>query len=68
MSSIPALAKALLAHEALVRSHAAWALGRLGGQESEAALRTALAQEEDADVLQEIELALADCREAARSV
>ena len=66
-SSIPALAKALLAHEPLVRSHAAWALGRLGGPESEAALRTANAQEADADVLQEIELALADCLEAVRS-
>ncbi len=40
----------------LVRSHAAWALGEIGG--SEAALREALGGESDRDCLEEIRLAL----------
>ena len=60
-SAVPALAKALVTAEPLVRSHAAWALGRLGGRESEAALESALASEADVEVREEIELALAEC-------
>ena len=60
-SAVPALAKALVTAEPLVRSHAAWALGRLGGPESEAALKSALAGEADGEVRAEIELAIADC-------
>jgi epoxyqueuosine reductase len=56
-AAIPALATALASDpEALVRLHAAWALGRLGGK---AQLLAALASETDEAVLSEIRLALA---------
>jgi epoxyqueuosine reductase len=57
--AVPALVRAL--HEdssALVRGHAAWALGEIGG--AEAALREAAEAEEDAWCIDEIRLALAD--------
>ena len=66
-SAVPALGKALVSAEPLVRSHAAWALGRLGGPESEAALGSALGGEADGEVREEIELALVDCRRAVPS-
>jgi epoxyqueuosine reductase len=40
------------------RSHAAWALGRISGQEAQQALRSAQAKEQDPQVLAEIEAAL----------
>jgi epoxyqueuosine reductase len=43
-----------------VRAHAAWALGRIGGADATAALRFALASEEDSEVKAEIEAALAE--------
>jgi epoxyqueuosine reductase len=43
----------------LVREHAAWALGRLGGPEAHAALRAARAGESDAEVRAAIDAALA---------
>ncbi len=43
----------------IVRGHAAWALGRIGGTASRAALDAALGVEEDAQVRSEIEMALA---------
>lgn len=43
----------------LVRGHAAWALGRLGGQPARLALEMARIRESDAWVIEEIELALA---------
>ncbi len=58
--SVPALAKALKGGEGLVRAHAAWALGRLGGQEATGALREALAHEDDPEILQEIKDALSE--------
>jgi epoxyqueuosine reductase len=57
-SAVPALARALRSAEPLVRMHAAWALGRIGGQEASDALQAALACESDAAVIEEIELAL----------
>lgn len=42
----------------LVRSHAAWALGRTGAEPAEALLRTRLASEADVEVRLEIEAAL----------
>jgi epoxyqueuosine reductase len=56
---VPALARALARDpEALVRGHAAWALGRIAGPEAEAALRRALDSEADPWVVEEIRLAL----------
>ena len=56
--AIPALATALHHTEALVRGHAAWALGRIGGLRAKQALEEALPVEEDASVQQEIHCAL----------
>jgi epoxyqueuosine reductase len=57
-AGIPALVRALNGEPALVRGHAAWALGRIGGAEAERALRDRLAIEQDEWVREEIELAL----------
>lgn len=57
-SAIPALRRALEDPEPLVRGHAAWALGRLGGAGD--ALRARLAAGEDTWVAEEIRLALED--------
>ena len=59
-AAVPALASALSGDDALVRSHAAWALGRIGGAAAESALRAAQAAEADAAVAEEIALALSD--------
>ncbi|MSR83439.1 MAG: tRNA epoxyqueuosine(34) reductase QueG [Candidatus Latescibacteria bacterium] len=58
--ALPALVRALADEEALVRAHAAWALGRLGGEEARAALALALETEQDAQVCQELREALAE--------
>ncbi len=60
LRAVPALVRALADEEALVRGHAAWALGRLGGEEARAALRAALETEQDAQVRQEMMEALAE--------
>ncbi len=58
--AVPSLSEALLQDaEALVRAHAAWALGRLGGQAARQALSAAQTQESDPQVLAEIRAALA---------
>ncbi|HEX9096831.1 MAG TPA: tRNA epoxyqueuosine(34) reductase QueG [Candidatus Dormibacteraeota bacterium] len=57
----PALAGALVDPEPLVRGHAAWALGRLGGTAARAALSQALRREADAWVRDECGLALQAC-------
>src|ERR1700682_3963617 len=59
--SVPALAGALNDPEPLVRGHAAWALGRLGGAAAHAALNQALSREADAWVRDECELAVQAC-------
>ena len=57
--AIPFLAQALLSDpEALVRGHAAWALGNIGGEDSKNALKRAENQETDQWVLEEIKAAL----------
>jgi epoxyqueuosine reductase len=56
--AVPALIQALNDAEPLVRGHAAWALGRIGGEEARQALMDRLRQEEDAEVRQEIVYAL----------
>ncbi|HKO25063.1 MAG TPA: tRNA epoxyqueuosine(34) reductase QueG [Chloroflexota bacterium] len=59
-AAVPALARALREATPLVRVHAAWALGRLGGADAAAALRSALQAEEDSAVRAEIEAALTE--------
>ena len=56
--AVPHLVAALGDRKPLVRGHAAWALGRLGGSDARAALRARLEVEEDAWVREEIDLAL----------
>jgi len=57
---VPALGEALLADPSpLVRAHAAWGLGRVGGQQAHRWLRRALTLEPEADVRLEIDAALA---------
>jgi epoxyqueuosine reductase len=56
--AVPSLIEALAQATALVRGHAAWALGRLGGEDAVDALRHALYTEEDTWVREEIALAL----------
>jgi epoxyqueuosine reductase len=58
-ATIPALSHLLTDPEPLVRGHAAWALGRIGGAAGIGALRDALGVESDAWVREEIGLALA---------
>ena len=59
--SVPVLAGALVDPEPLVRGHAAWALGRLGGTTAHSALKQALRREADAWVRDECGLALQAC-------
>ncbi len=62
-AAIPALVRALYSEPALVRGHAAWALGRIGGDEAEAALLQRREAEMDDWALEEIDLALSEIRE-----
>ena len=57
-AAVPALTRALRSDPPLVRAHAAWALGRIGGDRARASLADALANETDADVLAEIRQSL----------
>ena len=64
-AAIPALTAALRKHDSpLVRQHAAWALGRIGGDDAETALYAALDSETDDEVIAEIRLALAETETA----
>ena len=56
--AIPALIKALHDDEPLIRGHAAWALGQLGGEQARQALDEATSVEQDNEVQQEIANAL----------
>ncbi len=57
--AVPALLRALDDAEPLVRGHAAWALGRIGGEEALRALRAASADDMDEMVRAEARCALA---------
>ena len=59
-SAVPALSQSLHREGALVRGHAAWALGRIGGEEARQALQQAGAAERDEEVLEEINAALSE--------
>lgn len=54
VEAVPVLSEALSDPEPLVRGHAAWALGRIGGEAAEAALRRRVAVETDVSVCEEI--------------
>ena len=56
--AVPALTDALADDEPLVRGHAAWALGRIGGETVKEILQTRLAVETEQDVITEIQDAL----------
>jgi len=56
---VPALGRALSDADPLVRAHAAWALGRLGGAEATTKLGEAYATEVDEGVRRELESAIA---------
>jgi len=58
--AIPALILALRDSEPLIRGHAAWALGRIGGVGARQALHVALASERDPEVCDEISAALTE--------
>jgi epoxyqueuosine reductase len=58
--AVPALIGALHDYEPLVRGHAAWALGRLGGEEAKEALQHKLVDEGDDEVRREIACALGE--------
>ena len=57
-AAVPSLVAALDDAEPLVRGHAAWALGRLGGRNARAVLDRARRVEPEADVVAEIVSAL----------
>ena len=57
-SAVPALINALHDAEPLIRGHAAWALGRLGGETARRALEESLNTEDDEDVRKEVLCAL----------
>jgi epoxyqueuosine reductase len=57
-SSVPALSLALQDVEPLVRAHAAWALGQIGGSAARETLSSALPKEADEGVQTEIKIAL----------
>ena len=59
-AAIPALRRALIEGQPLVRGHAAWALGQIGGEPAGLALREAAVLETDPEVSAEITDALAD--------
>ncbi len=58
VAAVPALVCALERCEPMVRGHAAWALGKIGGKASLAALNKAQVTEQDQEVLAEISAAL----------
>ena len=58
--AVPALVLAINSPDALVREHAAWALGRIGGPEAGAALSGNLDVEDDPSVRREVELSLTE--------
>ena len=56
--AVPALCRALANGEPLVRGHAAWALGQIGGAKARSALEQAALEEPDSQALAEIGAAL----------
>ncbi|MBC5826022.1 MAG: tRNA epoxyqueuosine(34) reductase QueG [Candidatus Eremiobacteraeota bacterium] len=67
-AAVPHLVAALADRKPLVRGHAAWALGELGGEDARAALTLLLESEPDAFVREEATLALRSAEASARAV
>ncbi|HEV2356888.1 MAG TPA: tRNA epoxyqueuosine(34) reductase QueG [bacterium] len=65
-AAVPALAEALQDPDALIRGHAAWALGRIGGDAARRHLRDRLLHEPDPEVRDELDGALRDAGEGRR--
>ena len=59
-AAVPALSAALVSDDPIVRAHAAWALGRIGGATAKTALKSALAAERDPSARDEISEALSE--------
>jgi len=57
-ASVPSLVSALAHDSAVVRGHAAWALGRLAGAQADGSLRVARDRESDPTARAEMEAAL----------
>ena len=66
-TAVPALSKALESDSPLIRGHAAWALGRIGGDEAMRALRTASALPQEDEVHEEMQDALDHLPTSART-
>jgi epoxyqueuosine reductase len=67
-SAVPVLAQTLFQEpETVVRGHAAWALGQIGGPEAREALENAYAQETEPSVREEISAAIKILRRGAGS-
>ena len=64
--AVPALKDALADDEPLVRSHAAWALGKIGGDTAKQILQTRLAVETEQEVILEIQDALLETEQLSR--
>ncbi len=64
--AVPALKDALTDDEPLVRSHAAWALGRIGGNTAKHILRTQLTVEDEQEVITEIQDAISETQQSSR--
>ena len=60
--ALPALEKTLLSSDKIVREHAAWAIGKIGGPKSISILNNALKHEHEPQVTKEILLSLTDKR------
>jgi epoxyqueuosine reductase len=58
-TAVPALIGALRDQEALVRGHAAWALGEIGNRDAIAHLERALQSEQDSEARDEMAAAMA---------
>jgi epoxyqueuosine reductase len=63
--AVAALGDAATQAEPLVRSHAAWALGRIGGQQAHSTLTKAAATETELEVLEEVRAALANLEDSS---
>ena len=64
--AVPALKDALTDAEPLVRSHAAWALGKIGGDTAKQILQTRLTVETEQEVITEIQDALLETDQPSR--
>ena len=58
--ALPILEKTLISSDTIIREHAAWAIGRIGGPKSLSILTNALKHEHEPQVIKEIRLSLTD--------